>query len=141
MTNSTELNSKPVVMIRPTDYGATDPTGAEVIEVDTQGYKWLTVIIGAGVLTGTSVNTIKLQESDTSGSGHTDITGAAFTTMTGAAGDDTAQMGVIDCHKHGRYIQFADPVLTAMTVTDFGAFGLLHSSEDPAFSQAAEFAV
>lgn len=141
MTNSTELNAKPVVMIRPDDYGATAPTGAAVIEVDTLGYKWLTVIVGAGVLTGTDIDTIKLQESATSGSGHTDITGAAFSAMTGAAGDDTAQIGIIDCHKHERYIQFADPVFDTMTVSEFGVFGLLHSSQDPAFSQAAEFAV
>jgi len=51
-------------------------------EIDTRGFRWLTVL---GLLGATDVDMVawKLTESDTSGSGHTDITGLIASGTTG----------------------------------------------------------
>jgi hypothetical protein len=61
----------------------TDVTGAAI---DTQGFTHLTALFSLGTVTGvgSSTLTLKVQESDSSGSGYADITGATSGALTTA---------------------------------------------------------
>lgn len=73
---------KPEITIEPQLAGAGTINGDEV---DTKGDHDLMLVVETGVDAGTPTSftvDVKLQESDTSGSGFTDITGAAITQIT-----------------------------------------------------------
>jgi hypothetical protein len=57
---------------------------ATTTEIDTQGFDYAEFIVQAGLIPSTGVATLKIQESDVSGSGQADITGAAFTALVDA---------------------------------------------------------
>lgn len=88
-------------MIRPIDLtGAT----ATDIELDTQGWDYLTVIVGTGVISA-DMTALKLQENDVAATSEADITGAAWTTFPLATGgDNTLRVGFLDLRKRKRYI-------------------------------------
>jgi hypothetical protein len=92
-------NAKIVQLLRPID--ATGATLTDV-EVDCKGYDYLTVIVSTGNVAA-NMTTLKLQESDASGSGEADFTGSAFTAPT-ATGDNNVIAAFIDLRKRKRYI-------------------------------------
>lgn len=96
------------------------------VEVDTRGYDYLTVIIQLGDVPA-NMTTIKLQESDSSGSGEADFTGSAFTAPTAAGGDSDVLIAFIDLRRRKRYISL---VATAGAGNTFiSAIGILSRAE------------
>lgn len=93
-------NAKIVQMLRPID--ATGATLTDV-EVDTLGYDYLTVIVSTGNVAA-NMTALKLQESDSSGSGEADISGGAFTAPASTGGDNNVLAAFIDLRKRKRYI-------------------------------------
>lgn len=104
--------------------------------VDTAGYESATVVLDGGIVTD-GTHTPKLQESDASGSGYTDVAAAdllgSFTAMTvqsplAAAG--TQKVGYIGGK---RYIRVFVTVATASTGGVYGASVILgHARHQPA---------
>lgn len=92
-------NAKIVPMLRPID--ATGATLTDV-EVDTQGWDYLTVIVTIGNIAA-NMTTLKLQESDTTGASEADFTGSAFTAPTSSS-DNTIVAAFIDLRKRKRFI-------------------------------------
>jgi len=66
-----------------------DNASATTAEIDTKGYRHLRVVAYLGA-TDIAMTALKLTESDTSGSGHADITGAVYGTSTDIAGNTSA---------------------------------------------------
>ena len=66
-----------------------DNASATTAEIDTKGYRHLRVITYIGA-TDIAMSALKLTESDSSGSGHADITGCVFGTSTDIAGNTSA---------------------------------------------------
>jgi len=58
-------------------------------EIDTKGFKHCTIAIQVGA-TDIAMAVLKVQESDTSGSGFADVTGLVYGTSTNTAGDTSA---------------------------------------------------
>jgi hypothetical protein len=75
-------NAKYVVALAPISVAG--GAGATTVEVDTLGFDFAEFIIQSGLIPSTGVATLKIQESDASGSGQADITGAAFTALVDA---------------------------------------------------------
>lgn len=99
---------------------------ATEIECDTKGYDYLTVIVQLGDVPA-NMTVLKLQETDTSGSGEADFTGSAFTAPTAAGGDSDVLVAFIDLRKRKRYISI---VATAGAGTTFlSAIGILSRAE------------
>ena len=90
---------KSVVGLIPEDL-ATTTNG---IAVDTNGFDDAQVILDTGASSGTSPTLdVKMQESDSSGSGYTDISGATFTQITA---DDQHQSLGLNLRSKKRYIR------------------------------------
>lgn len=88
-------------------------------EIDTKGYDYATIVINLGA-TDVTLAALKVQESDTSGSGFADVTGLIYGTSTGINGttaalagtgaDDDVYLFEIDLRNRKRYL---DVVATA----------------------------
>ena len=108
-------------MIRPVDTGAGTATD---VEVDTKGYDYLTVIVQLGNVAA-NMSYLKLQESDSSGSGEADFTGSAWTNPT-SSDDNKLYVAFVDLRKRKRYISI---VATGTGVTLISACGILSRAE------------
>lgn len=76
---------------------------ATTIELDTLGFDYVELLVQSGLVGANGVATIKIQESDVSGSGQVDVTGLAFTALVDA--DDGKILGAfIDVKKRKRYL-------------------------------------
>jgi len=76
---------------------------ATTIELDTLGYDYVELLVQSGLVGANGVATIKVQESDVSGSGQVDVTGLSFTALVDA--DDGKILGAfIDVKKRKRYL-------------------------------------
>lgn len=72
-------------------------------EVDCLGWRYAEFIVQLGLIPATGVATIKIQESDVTGSGQVDITGAGFTAPVDA--DDGKVLGCfLDLRKRKRFL-------------------------------------
>lgn len=83
-----------------------DNASFTVVEIDTQGFDDCVVKFMLGA-TDIKMAALKLQESETSGSGQTDITGANFGSpdVLPTATDDNGIFAIyVDCRNHGRYL-------------------------------------
>lgn len=78
-------------------------------EIDTLGYDYLTVYFNIGA-TDIAIAALQLTESDTSGSGHANITGATFSTLPSATDDNEVWAIELDLRGRKRYI---DATVTA----------------------------
>lgn len=67
-------------------------------EIDTKGFRHMRIIAHLGA-TDIAMTALKATESDTSGSGHADITGAVFGTSTDIAGSTSALPSATDDNK------------------------------------------
>lgn len=73
-------------------------------EIDTKGYRYCTIYFMLGAL-DVGITVLKVQESDTSGSGHADITGATFAGALPSATDDNKIFAFfIDLRGRKRYL-------------------------------------
>lgn len=93
-------NTKLVTMIAPIDTNGATATDAEV---DTAGYHYAAVYVLTGNVAA-NMTALKLQESDSSGSGEADISGGAWTAPTAASGDNAELVAWIDLSKRKRYL-------------------------------------
>lgn len=76
---------------------------ATTTELDTVGFDYVALVIQSGLVGANGVPTVKLQESDTSGSGQADISGAALTALVDA--DDNEVFCIyVDMRKRKRYL-------------------------------------
>lgn len=101
------MNRTPSENTKPIFGYAGVPTGAFASAViDTRGFDHghATFIVSAATGSATDVTAIKVQESDASGSGYTDITGAAFTALT-TSNDDAAEFGSVQIRATKRYLK------------------------------------
>ena len=91
------------------DYNLTVDGSDAGFEIDTNNASYLVVQVFGSGGSGTAFNACKLQESDASGSGQTDISGATASITTPAAGEDEAYF-FVDLRGRKRYITVvADP--------------------------------
>lgn len=116
-------------------------------EVDTKGYDYALFIVNLGA-TDIAIAALKLQESNTSGSGFADVTGAIYGTSTNLAGststlpaatdDDKVFAILVDLRKRSRYL---DLVATAGNGTNgtFASGICVLARGHNGFTTAAEF--
>lgn len=98
--------------------------------VDTLGFGEFTAVISAGTAGGTV--DVKLQESDASGSGFTDITGAAFSTINSTT-DDAVYGSSVSLRFTKRYLRVV--AVTATAACDFSVVGVLSGAIQEPVSQ------
>lgn len=67
-------------------------------EVDTLGYDYCTIYVYLGAV-DIAMTALKVQESDTTGSGHADVTGLVFGTSTGVSGSASTLPSATDDNK------------------------------------------
>lgn len=91
MINGKVLNTIPPAVIK-------DNASYTATEIDTQGYSSVDVIFALGA-SDIAMAALKLQESDTAGSGQADITGLVFGTSTNIAGSTSALPSATDDNK------------------------------------------
>ena len=76
---------------------------ATTTEIDTIGFDYCEFLVLAGLIPSTGVATLKLQESDVSGSGQVDISGAAWTALVDAD-DNKVVAAFLDLRKRKRFL-------------------------------------
>jgi len=139
------VHSKPVIITAPT--ALADNTSPTTTEIDTDGFDYLSVYVYIGA-TDIAMTALKMQETDTSGSGYSDVTGTDFATSTNldvggtalalpsATADTTWR--VIHMSLVGRK-RYQDLVMTIGDGTAGGwyyAFGVLSRSRNQALTNA-----
>ena len=77
-------------------------------EIDTKGFDYLTVTLYLGD-TDIALTVMKLQESDTSGSGYADVSGGAFSSLPAATDDNKFYRFFVPLQGRKRYLK---PVIT-----------------------------
>lgn len=76
---------------------------ATTVEIDTIGFDYAEFLVMLGLVPSTGIATVKVQESDVSGSGQADITGAGFTAPVDA--DDGKILGCfLNLARRKRYL-------------------------------------
>jgi hypothetical protein len=75
-----------------------DNASATTAEIDTLGFEYLSIICQVGA-TDIAMTALKVTESDTSGSGHADVTGLVFGTSTDIDGNASALPSATDDNK------------------------------------------
>jgi hypothetical protein len=117
--SATSVQVKEVIQTKSVSGGVTTNS----LEVDTQGFQELLVIVSAGTFSATGTLDVKVQDTTTSGSGYADVTGAAFTQVTDAT-DEKIYVGRIKLNsftngttdKVERYIRVVATQATAATI-------------------------
>jgi hypothetical protein len=92
---------KDVLMLAPISVAG--GASATTTELDTLGFDYLKVLVLSGLIPSTGVATLKLQESDVSGSGQADITGLSWTALVDAD-DNKIMAAMVDLRKRKRFI-------------------------------------
>ena len=116
-----------------------DNASATTNEIDTKGWDYLTVICSVGA-TDIAMAALKLQESDTSGSGFGDVTGAIFGTSTNTGGsastlpsatdDNKLFVFYVDLKNRKRYIDLVATAGDGAAGTYFSAEAILSRGEE-----------
>ena len=111
--------TKVVQVLRAKDYVDTDPTGAELVAIDTKGWRFCRIDIVSGTITGGTLWTATVQQSSDNGSSdayaNIESSPTAKTQVTFAdAADNTVKSVVIDCAAVERYLK--------LTVTNTGTW-------------------
>lgn len=132
LQSSKVLNTCPSVAIK-------DNASWTTVEIDTLGFDYATVFWALGA-TDIAMAALKMQESDTAGSGQTDITGLVWGTSTNIAGStstlpsSTNDNGVfrfdIDLRGRKRYLTLVATAGDGAAGTYGSALTLLHRAED-----------
>ena len=101
-------------------------------EIDTQGFDYLTVVVVLGA-TDVDMAALKVTESDTSGSGHADVSGLDFSsdgTLPTATDDNNVFLCQIDLRKRKRYIDLVATAGDGTTGTYLTALAILSRAAD-----------
>ena len=93
--------------------------------VDTLGFEYAVIPLQFGALADTAVLTVKVQESDVSGSGFADVTGAVYT-VTEASDDGTIKPMEVRLHGRKRYLRVVTTYGGTGTYTLTAPVGLMH---------------
>lgn len=119
--------------------GLVDNAAFTEIEIDTKGFSYCTVYACLGA-TDIAMAGLKMQESDTSGSGQADITGLVFGTSTNTEGDTSALPTAleddlifgfdIDLRGRKRYLTCVATAGDGATGTHLTVLALLARAED-----------
>lgn len=80
------------------------------------GWRHALVVLDLGTLGSSATVDVKLQESDTLGSGYTDITGAVFAQKVKASHDDVKTIGELALGGRKKYLRAVSVVATASSV-------------------------
>lgn len=115
-----------------------DNAAVTTTEIDTKGYRYLTVVASLGA-TDIAMSVLKLTESDTSGSGHADISSMVFGTATDIDGDTSSLPSAtddngmfvfkLDLRGHKRYIDVSATVGDGTNGTFISILGCLERDE------------
>ncbi len=137
--------TKPVIITAPT--ALADNTSPTTTEIDTDGFDYLSVYVYIGA-TDIAMTALKMQETDTSGSGYSDVSGTDFSSssnldvggtalaLPSATADTTWRVIHLDLRGRKRY---QDLVMTIGDGTAGGwyyAFGILSRSRNQALTNA-----
>lgn len=98
---------KTVLALKLKDYAAIAPTGAELVAVDTKGFRFAKFVITSGVLTMSAGSiAFKVQESSDNfvSDAAADVTGATFAALTGGD-DDEVHSVIVKCSETERYLK------------------------------------
>lgn len=108
-------------------------------EIDTLGYDYMTVIVYLGA-TDIAMAALAVTESDTSGSGHANVTGLVWGTSTNIDGstsalpaatdDNTFQIAEIDLRGRKRYIDVTATTGNGTNGTYITIMGILYRAKD-----------
>jgi len=111
-----------------------DNASATVAEVDTLGWDYLTIVCQLGA-TDIAMTALKVTESDTTGSGHADVTGLVFGTSTDIDGNTSSLPSAtddngffvfqIDLRGRKRFIDMAATVGNGTAGAFLAIFGVL----------------
>lgn len=106
-------------------------------EIDTLGYDYCTIICSLGA-TDIAMAALKVQESDTSGSGYADITGATFASALPSATDDNKMYAFyIPLQGRKRYLDLVATAGDGTTGTFMSAIAILSRAEQTPSSATA----
>jgi len=75
-----------------------DNTSASTTEIDTKGYDYAQFLVVVGDMTA-DLTALAITESDSSGTGHSNVTGAVFGTSTNSAGSTSSLPAATDDNK------------------------------------------
>lgn len=114
-------------------------------EVDTLGFDAMLLVVLLGA-TDIAMAALKVTESDTSGSGHADVTGLVWGTSTNIAGatsalpsatdDNKFQIAHIDLRKRKRYIDLTATAGNGTNGTYLTAIAMLYKADDAPMTAA-----
>ena len=137
--------TKPVAITMPT--ALADDTSPTTTEVDTDGFDYLSVYLYIGA-TDIALTALKVQETDTSGSGYSDVSGTDFSSSTNldvggaalalpsATADTTWRVVHINLTGRKRYLDLAFTVGNGTAGGWYYAFGILSRSRNQALTNA-----
>jgi hypothetical protein len=127
-----------------------DGASATTAEIDTKGYDYMQVIVHLGT-TNTAMTALAVTESDTSGSGHANVTGLVFgtsadiegttSTLPAATDDDGFFIFDIDLHGRKRYIDVTATNNTTSTGGYITIIGVLSRAEEAPITNSTRGAV
>lgn len=137
MSNAYQQTSKFVAITPP---GAlVDNASLTTTQIDTAGYDYCEVFVVMGA-TDIAMTALKMQESDTSGSGHADVTGLVFGTsadidgtasaLPSATDDDSCFKFEIDLRNRKRYLDLVATVGDGTAGGYYTAFALLSKADE-----------
>jgi len=117
-----------------------DDASLTVAELDTLGWDYVTIVLMLGA-TDIAVTVCKLTESDTSASGHADITGTLYATATDTDGDTSALPTAtdddgffgweLDLKKRKRYLDATITVGDGTAGGYYTVFAILSKGQQP----------
>jgi len=110
-----KTHCRAVAAIAPASYGtgATNGTG-----FTKTGFDYAMIILKTGVLGASATLDVKVQESDTLGSGYTDVTGAAFSQKVKASDDNLIYVAQMQLSKRKKFLRVVGTVGAAASIFD-----------------------
>lgn len=93
--------------------------------VDTRGFEYAVIPLQFGAVADTAVLTVKVQESDVSGSGFADVPDAVYT-VTEASDDNTVKPFEVRLHGRKRYLRIVTTYGGSGAYTLTAPIGLMH---------------
>ncbi len=122
-----------------------DDAAYTTAEVDTLGYEAMTYVVSLGA-TDIAMVALKATESDTSGSGHADISGADFdgdtdddgsaAALPSATDDDNILIVNLDLRKRKRYVDLSATAGDGTAGTYLHVLAILHNPDETPATQA-----
>lgn len=130
--------TKTVVCLIPKNYVDTDPTGSELLAIDTKGFRFCRINVVSGTITGGTLWTATVQQSSDDGSSdayaNIESSPTAKTQVTFAdAADSTVKSVVIDCNACERYLKLTVTNTGTWSASNLAATATLFNPVDTAY--------